>query len=151
MIPKLRANENRAAMLFIGSSVYQSANPNLAVYSASKSYVYQLGTSLAQELKDKIDVTVVNTASVKSNMNSGRYLFTITPEQHAKHVLSKLGIDTVTEGHPVHAFRKFLVTKPSTVIDYINYKRKLQFLAERDAQQKAEADNNKQKEVNANK
>eukprot|EP00345_Euplotes_harpa_P006846 CAMPEP_0168328960 /NCGR_PEP_ID=MMETSP0213-20121227/6823_1 /TAXON_ID=151035 /ORGANISM="Euplotes harpa, Strain FSP1.4" /LENGTH=341 /DNA_ID=CAMNT_0008332193 /DNA_START=99 /DNA_END=1124 /DNA_ORIENTATION=+ len=153
MIPKLRANENRAAMLIIASIAAESPCPNLAVYSATKSYDYQLGLSLAQELKDKIDVTVVNTASVKSNMNSGRFLFTITPEQHAKHVLSKLGFETLTAGHTIHAFGRVVSRMPisRSIVDYIHYKRRQQFIAERDAKLKAETNNKKQEDENANK
>ena len=48
-----------------------------------------------EENLENIDIMLNSTASVKSNMNSGRYLFTITPDLHAKASLDKLGIDSV--------------------------------------------------------
>lgn len=134
MIPKLLLNPTRAGILFIGSSSAVSGPcSNLAVYSASKSYVHQFAESINGEHSDKIDVTVSSTSSVKTNMNSGRYLFTITPEQHASHVLSKLGHDLRTHGHTKHALGHFLKQTygSSSIISYINAQRRKQFLAER--------------------
>lgn len=139
MIPKLLLNDHRSAILFIASgAAVLSPHPNVAVYAATKSYVYQLGVSVSEEHKDKIDTTVVNTAHVKSNMNSGRYLFTITPEEHAKHALDKLGHDVTTIGHYKHALGTFLSNQYGTgaLISYINSQRRKQFLAERAQQQK---------------
>ena len=98
MIPKLLANNGKSGCIFTGSSAYEAANPNLAVYSASKAYEHQLCISLAGEHKDDIDFMVTRTSAVKTNMNSGRYLFTITADQHAKQCLDKLGHDTETHG-----------------------------------------------------
>ena len=100
-IPKLLANEKRSGLIFIGSSATVSPRPNLAIYSATKSFIIQFSNSIAEEHKDKIDVLGVKTASVKSNMNSGRFWLTILPEQHATAVLAKLG-------HDVETFGKFL-------------------------------------------
>ena len=98
-IPKLLANEKRAGIINIGSCAYEAPSPGLAVYSATKAYIQQFSTSLAEEYrKENIDVLVTKTAPVKTNMNSGIYLFTINPEQHATAVLDKLGHDTETHG-----------------------------------------------------
>ena len=73
-------------------------------------------------------------------MNSGRYLFTITPEAHAVHALAKLGYDSETHGHRTHAFSYVLNNTPvmSSIIAYINSQRQKLFLAERDQQKAVE-------------
>ncbi|CAI2374829.1 unnamed protein product [Moneuplotes crassus] len=133
-IPKLLANDQRAAMINIGSFIYNVPKPTLAVYSASKAYIHQFSTSLAEEYKSKIDVIVSNTGYVKSNMNSGRYMFTITPDQHARGVLDKLGYDTETCGHYIHAIHQYYLERPieGAIITYINNQRRKKFLQERD-------------------
>lgn len=95
VISKLQLNKNKSGLVFVGSNTYETGHPNLAVYSASKRYVYQLATSLMNENLLNIEIIFNSTSSVKSNMNSGRYLFTITPDLHAKGSLDKLGHDSV--------------------------------------------------------
>lgn len=76
----------------------ESPYPNLAVYSATKAYVLQLSNCLAEEYKDKIDIITIKTSDVKTNMNHGRFLFAINPDQHARGALDKVGYDTETHG-----------------------------------------------------
>ena len=137
LIPKLLENE-RSGMVFVGSVSYMGPCPKLAVYSASKNYVHQFALSLDKEYKDKIDVHVSITASVKTNMNSGRYLFTILPDQHAKAVLDKLGIYTVSHGHYMHALGNYFQSKyiEGSIISYINRQRQNAFIEERNKQRK---------------
>lgn len=138
MIPKLLANETKSGCIFIGSSAYESPNPNLAVYSASKCYEHQLSLSLAEEHRGKIDFMVSRTADVKTNMNTGKYVFAILPHQHAKHVLDKLGHDTDTHGHYKHALRAFFIKRyvEGSIINYINLKRKQAEQRERESRNK---------------
>ncbi|CAI2374877.1 unnamed protein product [Moneuplotes crassus] len=124
-IPKLLANETRAGMVNVGGYLSYFPCPFLTVYSASKAYMTQFSTSLSEEYKHKIDILVTNSGSIKTNMNDGRFLFTITPAQHANAVLNKLGHDTWTCGHAIHAVHQYLLEKPieGAIIKYINNKR----------------------------
>ena len=106
-IPKLLANEKRSGMIFIGSSSNEAPNPGLAIYSGTKAFILQFSNSLALEHEDKIDVLVSKTSSVRSNMNSGRYLFTISADQHAIAVLAKLGHDKETHGKNLISLSKY--------------------------------------------
>ncbi|CAI2373598.1 unnamed protein product [Moneuplotes crassus] len=139
-IPKLLANDKRGGMINIGSSSCSQPFPNLSVYSASKSYIRQFSNSIHEEYKDKIDILICNTSSVKSQMNSGRYVGTITPEQHAQGVLDKLGHDRETSGHYIHGIYHYYSVRPieGWVLKYINFKRHQDFMKEREIATKAE-------------
>jgi len=56
-----------------------------------------------------LDVLTVSPASVKTQMNSGRYTGTITAAAHAKSVVDKLGWEVETVGHWVHASRDYIL------------------------------------------
>ena len=52
---------------------------------------------------------------VKSQMNSGRYMGTISAEEHAKSIIDKLGwLETETIGHWKHYFFRGLMNFPIT-------------------------------------
>ena len=92
----------------------------------------QFSTSLNLEYPDKIDSMAVITASTKSNMNSGRYLFTIKADQQAKSTLDKLGWDSMTSGHFIHGIRHYLIRLKieGSIINYIDHRRQMAFLEE---------------------
>ena len=52
---------------------------------------------------DKIDILTVTPASVKTQMNSGRYLSSITADTHAAATINQLGWQKVTYGSVVHS------------------------------------------------
>ncbi|CAI2375808.1 unnamed protein product [Moneuplotes crassus] len=122
--PKL-LNNGKSGVIFVGSCVNESPYPNLAVYSATKAFVLQFANSIAEEYKDKLDVTTIKTSDVKTNMNSGKLLFAIDPDQHARGALDKLGHDTESHGHYIHAYRYFLANSPISrhIVNYINQNR----------------------------
>ena len=67
-------------------------------------------------------------------MNSGRYIGTITAEQHAKSVVDKLGWrQTETVGHWRHYVHRGMMTFLPTkwVIGSINQKRRMDFMKSR--------------------
>lgn len=72
----------------------------VAEYGATKAFNDIFSRSLEAEYKNSkdidLDVLTVYPASVKSQMNSGRYTFTVTAEQHARSVIDSLGCDSVT-------------------------------------------------------
>ncbi|CAI2375146.1 unnamed protein product [Moneuplotes crassus] len=111
-IPKLLANETRAGMVIVRGYLCNFPCPTMSVYSATKAYVTQFSPSKREEYKHKIDVLLINTGSVKNNMNIERQLCTIIPSQYAKTVLDKLGYDSWTSGHYMHAIRQCYLHKP---------------------------------------
>ena len=40
ILPKLKRNKIKAALVFVGDNTYERGHPNLAVYSASKRYIF---------------------------------------------------------------------------------------------------------------
>ena len=59
----------------------------VSVYCATKAFNRILSIGMGLEYSHAIDVMTVCPRNVKSNMNSGRYAFTVTAEAHAKAVI----------------------------------------------------------------
>ena len=91
LLPKLLAREKRSAIINVSSVAYYTPGGMLPVYSASKSYNYVLSQAMGQAYGEKIDVLTVTPNSVKSQMNSGRYLFTVEAATHANATINQLG------------------------------------------------------------
>ena len=73
------------------------------VYSATKAYNFSLSRAMSVAYSSKIDVLTVTPSNTRSQMNSGRYLFTIESDSHAKSVVNQLGWQSITYGNYVHA------------------------------------------------
>ena len=86
-IPKFLSRQKRSAIIDISSGVALSGAAMVVPYGATKAYNRIFSQVMRLEIKEKVDVLTVVTASVKSNMNPGRWVFTVTSEQHAKAVI----------------------------------------------------------------
>jgi 17beta-estradiol 17-dehydrogenase / very-long-chain 3-oxoacyl-CoA reductase len=96
--------EKRAAIINFSSSSAYDHDPLISVYAATKAYNQVFSICTAKEYKDKIDVLTVMPRSVKTQMNSGKYMFTILPDAHAHAVVEGLGRENITWGHYYHGF-----------------------------------------------
>jgi short-subunit dehydrogenase len=114
----------------------QLPSPGIAEYSACKAYNRWLSRALDIEYRNNklvdLDVLTVHPASVKSQMNSGRYTCTITRDQHAWAVINSLGWDSETHGHWNHGLRDFLLKYEPfySINNYVNGKRRQEFIEE---------------------
>jgi len=127
--------------------------PKLIQYGATKAFNLWLSKGIAAEyahtLKQNpgsehnvdLDVLTVHPASVKTQMNSGRYPGTVTAAAHAKGVIDKLGWDSCTYGHWVHAARDFIMDyEPFKTINKMQWAaRRRAFLKEKAAQEAEQA------------
>ena len=103
MLPRLLKRETRSAILNVSSIAAYTPGGMVPVYSATKAYNLALSTAMRDQFKDKLDILTVTPASVKTQMNSGRYCFSVTAEAHASTVISQLGRTDKTYGHVYHA------------------------------------------------
>ena len=60
-----------------------------ALYSATKSYNNILSSGIEEWYGDKIDVMTVIARQTETNMNPVGYMFTVSPETHAKAVIDQ--------------------------------------------------------------
>ena len=139
-----RGEGKRSAIVNVSSESAVYGMSTLAVYCGSKGYNKLFSESLALEHPDKIDVLTVLTGRVKTNMNSGRYTFTVMPDSFARHALNKLSWVGTTEGHPVHECAQYLYPRMlGRVFHRIDKKRREDFFREkREQEQKAKAEGN---------
>ena len=77
VVEKMLTREKRSAIINISSGGAVKYGPTLSVYCASKAYNMVFSEVISKEYQDKVDVLTVLCGSVKTNMNSGRYMFTI--------------------------------------------------------------------------
>lgn len=84
----------RSAIINVSSITALKVVPTLSVYAASKTFDLILSEGMALEYSQSVDVLTVLPSSTKSNMNSGRYLFSIYAAQHAKAVIDQVGWDS---------------------------------------------------------
>jgi NAD(P)-dependent dehydrogenase (short-subunit alcohol dehydrogenase family) len=87
MIPRFLKRESKSAIIDLSSVRHMTPGGNVPVYSATKSYNYTFSRSMAEAYGDKIDVMTVTPGPLATKTNSGKYLFCIQPEQHAKCVV----------------------------------------------------------------
>jgi len=140
ILPRFLKRESRSAIIDLSSVVAYTPSANTAIYAATKSYNFALSNAIRKSYPEKIDVMTVTPASVKTQMNSGRYCMTVTAEAHGKAVIDQLGWQSVTWGHWMHAIGPFITTY--TPIGYFitraNAARYQVFLAENAAKKAAE-------------
>ena len=67
---------------------------------------------MRKEYAGKIDILTVVPRSVKTQMNSGIYAFTIMPNMHARAVVEEVGRTDVTWGHYRHGLNNWLLGNP---------------------------------------
>lgn len=137
---RFEATGKRSAIINVASITCTKVVPSLSVYAATKTFNLILSEGMALEYAKSVDVLTVLPSSTKSNMNSGRYLFSVFAEQHAKAVIDQVGWDSKTFGHWEHGLHFNLSQHwlSHYIIESINNKRRLAFLRERDEAKKAE-------------
>lgn len=145
LIPKLLQREasKRSAMINIASTgAYTQGNAFGHVYCATKAYDLSLGKSLTVAYKDRIDVLTATPASTKSNMNSGRYVFSIESETFVNSTLNQLGYVTVTMGNWQHAIEPYVMRTPfiGWIIQNVDNRRREEWKKE-EAAKKAQEQN----------
>ena len=148
MIPKLLARDatKRSAVINIASVAgLTEGNKNTPVYGPAKGYNMIFGKCLHDTYKDRIDVLTITPNTIKTNMNSGRYVFSIESDTFANSALDRLGYDYYTRGNWKHALEPYALNTPvfGWVIRYINNNRFEAFKKERDekkAEEKLAAD-----------
>mmetsp|Transcript_6887 Transcript_6887/g.7916 ORF Transcript_6887/g.7916 Transcript_6887/m.7916 type:complete len:316 (-) Transcript_6887:1795-2742(-) len=111
-----KEGKKKGAILNIGSFAGLYPSPLLAEYSAAKSYVEKLSSSLYYEYKDKgIDVQCHSPLYIVSKMSKFKKptMFIPSPERYAKSVLSLTGGPPVVSGYWLQSIATF------GIIDFI--------------------------------
>ena len=132
VLPLMLQRTSRSAIIDISSVCALGGSSVLPIYAATKGFNLLLSQSIASAHKDKIDVLTVTPNSTKSNMNSGRYLFSVDAQPHAEQAVNQLGWTENTYGHWLHAVRPYIGMLPiaNFVVNYINNRRRNEWLAE---------------------
>ena len=132
VVPLMLKRESRSAIIDISSVCAYGGTGMLPIYAATKGFNLLLSQSVEAAHKDKIDVLTVTPNSTRSNMNSGRYLFSVDAKPHAQQALNQLGWTNNTYGHWVHGLRPYIAMIPVAgyVVDSINASRTKKWLAE---------------------
>merc|ERR1712154_692403 len=105
-LKQLVSRPARSAVISVGTNAAEPENPRykFALYGATKSYNHILSSGLEEWYGDKIDIMTVIPRQTKTKMNTANYLFTVTPETHAKSVIDQLGSESKTYGPMIHDF-----------------------------------------------
>ena len=103
-IKKLIARPVKSALVSVGTNAAEPQNPRykFALYGATKSYNHILSSGLEEWYGDKLDVMTVIPRQTKTKMNPADYMFTVTPEAHAKAIIDQLGWESKTYGPLIH-------------------------------------------------
>ena len=103
-LPKLLARPTRSALISVGTNAAEPQNPRykFALYGATKSYNHILSSGIEECYGDKMDVMTVIPRQTKTKMNPADYMFTVTPEVHAKAIIDQLGWESKTYGPMIH-------------------------------------------------
>jgi short-subunit dehydrogenase len=126
----------KCAIVNYSSLLTQIIKPNFATYAATKAYNDVFARSLQVEYSQSqevdLDVLTVYPGNVKSQMNSGRYTFTTSAENHARSVVNSIGWETTTQGDLLHGVYNFLNQyRAFTMLDnWVNKRRFQAFLLE---------------------
>lgn len=83
LLPKLLARESRSAMINVSSVAAYYPGGMVPVYCATKSYNWTLSESMRDAYSDKMDFLTVTPSNTATQMNSGRYMFSVSAEAHA--------------------------------------------------------------------
>ena len=78
-------------MINVSSVAALKPSAKTVIYAATKAFDRILSIGMREEYKQYVDVLTVLPMSTKTQMNSGRYLGTVTAEQHGKAVIDTLG------------------------------------------------------------
>ena len=105
LLPKLlqRDGNKRSAIINVSSVCALEPRTMLAIYAATKAFNLHLGNCFTAIYRERIDVLNVTPNSVKSQMNSGRYVYGISAENFANACLNQLGWVNQSRGHWKHA------------------------------------------------
>lgn len=147
LLPKLLARESRSAVINISSVAAYNAGGSVPVYCATKSYNWMLSECMREAYKTKLDVLTVTPNQTKTQMNSGRYLFAINADRHAKATVNQLGWASLTYGSVVHAAQPQIkaIFPIGFFVDRINASRRAQWLKEEAEKKEKEAAANQAK------
>ena len=147
LLPKLLGRDSRSAMINISSVAAYSPGGSLPIYCASKSYNWVLSECMRNAYSEQMDVLTVTPNSVRSQMNSGRYLFSISANRHASASVNQLGWAGVTYGSVVHALQPQLKAIPPIgfFVDTVNASRRAAWIKEEEAKKQAAATENEVK------
>ena len=134
MLPRLlaRGETGRSAIINVSSVAAYFSGGSLPVYCATKAYNWHLSESMREAYNDQIDVLTVTPNSVKTQMNSGRYCFTVTAESHARQTINQLGWAKVTYGAATHAAQPYIksIFPIGYIVDKVNAMRRAQWQRE---------------------
>jgi short-subunit dehydrogenase len=90
----------RCAILNLSSVAHYNRMGTYAMYAATKSFNHTFSAVLAKEVGDKIDVLTVCPGPTLTQMITFKLWYVITPKQHVKATLARLGFENETFGHP---------------------------------------------------
>ncbi len=93
LLPKLLQREGNKKSAVINISSVSALEPRamMAIYAATKAFNLHLGSCFTDLYRERIDVLTVTPNSVRSQMNSGRYVYAINAEDFVKTCLNQLG------------------------------------------------------------
>lgn len=103
-LKRLISRPVRSALVSVGTNAAEPQNPRykFALYGASKAYNHILSSGIEEFYGNKLDVMTVIPRQTKTKMNPADYLFTVTPEAHAKAIIDQLGWESKTYGPLIH-------------------------------------------------
>ena len=132
VVPRLLARQARSAVINVSSVCALWPGGMVPVYSATKAYNFALSVAMRDQFSDKIDVLTVTPNSTATQMNSGRYLFSVSAESHAKTTINQLGWTNETKGHVVHAVAPYIkaIWPLSAIINHVNDRRRKAWIKE---------------------
>jgi short-subunit dehydrogenase len=110
MLPRFLKRATKSAIIDMSSISYKEPVGIVSVYSATKSYDYNLSKAVQETYPEKIDVLTVTPGAISTNMNPGSCSFCVEAPAHAKYVLSHLGKYKRTRGHWIHALQSIFVS-----------------------------------------
>jgi 17beta-estradiol 17-dehydrogenase / very-long-chain 3-oxoacyl-CoA reductase len=112
ILPKMLQRKSRSAVINVSSIAHYEPWGPLAMYAATKSFNYNFGLNLAASYPKQIDVLTVTPGSVATQMNSGKWSFSVTAPEHGKAVIDQLGWTKLTYGSWNHAIRPYIRHTP---------------------------------------
>ena len=101
-LPYLLRRSKKSLLVFISSMAADVIPPFMTMYSASKSYVRCFAETLAREMRERIDITVISPGGVLTRLHPSRMILDIDLKSVGPHYLSHFGRDVVSCGHPKH-------------------------------------------------
>jgi len=141
LVPRLLAREphKRSAIINLSSVCAYNPSKMLSMYAATKAFNLHFGNCLVESYSDRIDVLNTTPNSTKTQMNSGRYVFSIPAETFACSTLNQLGWVNTTYGNWKHAIQPYVTHTPilGWIVNSVNNKRRQAWVEEEKAKQNA--------------